>query len=70
MKVLCFSVVFSLVGLARAASSPQVLGEQVRAAEIAFAATMERRDLATFKDFVAEEAGRNSNLEIRYKPKH
>ena len=56
MKIMWVAAAFAFAGLASAASNVQALGEQVRAAEAAFAATMEQRDLAAFKTFVSKEA--------------
>ena len=56
MKIRWSTAAFAIIGLAQAASNVQMLGEQVRAAEAGFAATMEQRDLAAFRSFISPEA--------------
>lgn len=56
MKNPWLAAAFCFVGIAQAAPDLPALGAQVRAAEAAFAATMEQQDLAAFQGFIAEEA--------------
>jgi ketosteroid isomerase-like protein len=56
MKSASIAVALSLVALAPAASNPASPSAQVRAAEAAFAAAMEQRDLPAFESLVSAEA--------------
>ncbi|HEY6641610.1 nuclear transport factor 2 family protein [Povalibacter sp.] len=56
LESLC-CLLFSLcVAAAAPAETPEQLAQQVRDAETAFAATMERRDHAAFASYIAEDA--------------